>query len=279
VAVCEEKSIQRAAEREHIAASALSRRLSDLERHFKLALFRRHARGLEPNSAGLALLQHARTLLRDVEQMEHELADRTTGLKGIVRLHANVWSIVQYLPEQLRAFRASHPLVEIHLVEALSAETVQAVTSGIADLGIIGSNVPSPGLRLVPYCSDRLAVVMPSGHALAGRDSLRFDDLLPYDLIGARADSALDRLMMTATAQVVKISIRISAFEMRCRMAEAGLGITLVPSTYAARHTSLMNLVSVPLIEPWAIRQLNVCLLHGVPNLAVQRLMSHMQRF
>ena len=67
--VCEEKSIARAADLEHIAASAVSKRISDLETRVRIKLFHRTSKGLEPTSAAQSLIHHARVLMRDVNQL------------------------------------------------------------------------------------------------------------------------------------------------------------------------------------------------------------------
>ena len=97
VAVCESKSISRAATREHIAASAVSKRISDLEELVKAPLFHRTTKGLEPTASAQALLHHARILMRDLQQMEYELTDHATGVSGRVRIHAPALT-----PPQLR---------------------------------------------------------------------------------------------------------------------------------------------------------------------------------
>ncbi len=279
VAVCEERSINRAAEREHIAASALSRRLSDLEASLEAQLFRRHSRGLEALPAALTLLHHARILMRDMAQMESELADHATGLRGSIRLHATIWAIVQYLPSDLNAFLSTHPRVSVEIEEALSAGTIKAVAERIADIGIVASSVLEEGVRVLPYRRDRLVVVMPKHHDLARRAGLHMADLLPYDMIGAKRGSALDQLMLggeAALGEALKVRVRLSGFETVCRMAEAHLGIGLVPAACAARHCQTMSLAMVPLEESWAERQLNICVAEGPLPAPVRALVEHL---
>ena len=75
VAVCESGSIGRAAEREFIAASAISKRLSDLEGALGTTLLHRHTRGVRLTPAGEGLLHHARAVLFGLEKMQIELAE------------------------------------------------------------------------------------------------------------------------------------------------------------------------------------------------------------
>src|ERR1700753_3578895 len=94
LAAYEEQSIARAADREHIAASALSRRLSDLEISMKVTLFQRNRSGLGPTAAANALVRHARRVIHDVDQLESELADYSKGLRGRIKIYSTVWGMI-----------------------------------------------------------------------------------------------------------------------------------------------------------------------------------------
>ena len=262
IAIYEEQSIAKAAEREHIAPSALSKRLSDLEEELRVVLFHRTRNGLEPTPVAYALLHHARLVMRDVAQMESELADYAKGLKGHIRIYSNIWAIIQYLPEDLASFLELHPLVRVDLEESISPAIIQAVAENAADIGILASNVVAPGLQTRPYRRDPLVAVMPPGHDLSARKSVRFAEMLGYDLVGGKRGSAIDSLVNRAAAelgQTIRRRINVSGFETVCRMAEANLGIGLVPAQSAERYLSAMRIVAVPLDEPWAMRQLNLC--------------------
>lgn len=172
VAVCELGSIGRAAEREFIAASAVSKRLSDLETTLGTALLYRHTRGVDLTPAGESLLHHARSVLFSLEKMQGELSEYADGVRGHVRVHASISAVVQFLPEDLGRFIRQHGEVKIDLEEHLSSEVVRAVQEGAADLGICHAAAVSRGalddLQLRPYREDQLALVVPRGHALAG---------------------------------------------------------------------------------------------------------------
>ncbi|MBA4114704.1 MAG: LysR family transcriptional regulator, partial [Verminephrobacter sp.] len=170
VAVCELGSIGRAAEREFIAASAVSKRLSDLETAVDTALLYRHSRGVTLTPAGESLLHHARTVLFGLERMQGELSEYADGVRGHVRMHANISAIVQFLPEDLGAFARAHSQVKIDLQEHLSPDVLHAVQEGAADLGICntGGNGAST-LQSRPYRSDNLMLIVPAEHALSAR--------------------------------------------------------------------------------------------------------------
>jgi len=150
VAVCELGSIGKAAEREFIAASAVSKRLSDLEATLDTPLLYRHTRGVDLTPAGESLLHHARSVLFSLEKMQSELSEYADGVRGHVRVHASISAIVQFLPEDLGAFTREHSGIKIDLEEHLSTEVVRAVQEGAADLGICNTADGAGDLQALP---------------------------------------------------------------------------------------------------------------------------------
>ncbi len=104
IAVAEETSLAKAAEREHLAASAISKRLADLELNFDIKLFERKPNGMFLTAAGSALLHHARLIMRNVAELEAELQDFSAGMRGTIRVQANATAMARYLPEDLKSF-------------------------------------------------------------------------------------------------------------------------------------------------------------------------------
>lgn len=280
VAVCEEQSIAKAADREHIAASAVSKRISDLEVRLNTPLFHRSSKGLELTAAAHALLHHSRVVMRDLKQMEIELAHHASGVSGQVRIFASVSTIIQHLPNDLSNFLSKHAGVRLDLEEGTSQQVVDAVAGNAADIGVFGGVVPRSGLRYIPYRSDRLVVLMHKDHALSGRQSISFADFPDYDLIGPSRGSFLDALVLRAAADLsrpLKIPVRVNGFETVSTMVEAQMGIGLVPEGCAARYVTSGDLVAIRLDEPWAVRQWSLCV-QDTPSLPppVRLLLKHL---
>lgn len=123
VAVAEAGSIARAADRAHTVASAISKRISDLEDNFGTALLVRGAKGVELTATGHALLARARVLLHQASQLENEMHRHASGAHGYVRVFANISAIVEFLPRALASFAAAYPEIHVHLEEHVSSET------------------------------------------------------------------------------------------------------------------------------------------------------------
>ncbi|GAB1575594.1 LysR substrate-binding domain-containing protein [Bordetella petrii] len=264
VTVCQENSIARAAEREFIAHSAVSRRIADMESLVGLPLITRHTRGVAITPAGQTVLRHARRIIGDVEAMGAELSRLYAGVKGHVRVVANLSAIVQFLPEDLAAFQRLFPEVDIDLEEQHSPDVLRLVRERAADFGICNRIAGAQGLELLPYRRDRLAVMLPAGHPKAAARQLSLRDIAQETFVGLRENSALTQLL-AAQAQALDttlaVKIRVASLDALCRMAHAGLGIAIMPQQVAELYLQALDVAVRPLADAWAQRE--ICIVHS----------------
>lgn len=261
VTVCEEQHLTRAAERENIAPSALSKRLAELESVLGAELFIRHPRGMSPTAAGASLLRHTQSILFSVKRMGGELADHAEGLLGQVRILANISSIVQFLPEDLSSFYANRPKVRIELEERTSAAVIRGVEDGVGDIGLCVASMDSRDLVASPYRSDRLVLAVRKDDPLADRREIGFIETLDREHIGLHQDSAIYKRSTIAAANAgrdVRLRIHVPGFDAVCRMVESGIGIGLIPDRAFAVIARGMNLTAIPLTDDWAKRELKL---------------------
>ena len=262
VIVCEQQSISRTADVERIAASAVSKRMSDLEAMVKTPLFLRSQKGLDMTPAAHDLLKHARVVLRDLGQLENDMLDHSKGRRGDVRLHACHSPIAQHLPGDLANFLGLNPAIRVSIDEGLSRNVVQAVLENAADIGVFGGGATTASLHVTPYRTDRLVAIMPAEHVLADAETVTFAEMAEHDIVGPQQGSCLDQLMIRAAATLgrpLQVRIRVNGFEPSSSMVEAGLGIALVSEHHALRCAASGRLVFAALDEPWAVRQWKVC--------------------
>ena len=261
IAVAECGNLTRAADREHLAVSAISKRITEMEELVRTPLLLRQPRGVILTPAGQSLLRYARRMLQLLQQMDAELSEYGAGVKGHVRVHAVASALIQFLPEELEAFLARFPRVNVGLEERTGKAVVIAVASGEADLGVIAARTPAAGLVRVPYHRDRLALGVPTGHPLARRRAVRLADLANYPFIGPQAESSLAALLADAAKDsgiVLQQRVQASSFGAMCRLVESRLGITVLPEGVLQRQAQAGPLVVVPLKEDWAERQLEL---------------------
>lgn len=255
VAIAEEGSIAKAAARENIVASAFSKRLSDLEAHFGLALVKRDHRGVTLTPAGEALAYHARLVLEALGRMQESMAAYIDGVRGHVRICASASALSAGLPADLQDFMHLNEDIRIEIVEHETPAIVQQVLEGSADVGIGPDIFREDTLQLLPYRSYHLAMVVPGDHPLSGHETIAYTDTLGYEQVEASSTSALGQLLDFSAKQATKIkktSIRVRNFEAVCTMIAHGMGIGVVPSFLAESQGKIHGLRFIPLTDSWA---------------------------
>lgn len=261
LAVLEEGSIARAAAREHIVPSAVSRRLAELEAAFGFKLVERGRRGVRPTPAGEALAHHARMLVQSIERMSLEMTEYGQGIRGHVRVRASASSLAAGLPRHLQAFMRSHPHVRLETEELATPRVFRDIAEGRADVGVAPDIVRHDGLQVFPYDRYDLCVVVPRTHPLAKHASVRYAQTLRYEQIEPDYGTAVSMLLDGAAAQSStpkRVWVRVSGFESVVRMVGAGMGIGIAPSFLRDTHGPMYGLSFVPLDETWAHPQVSV---------------------
>ena len=281
IAVCEERNLTRAAMREGIAASAVSKRMNDFEAAFDVSLFERQAKGMALTPAGEALLHHARVTLLNVEKIAVELSEYAQGVRGHVRMLANLSAIVQYLPEDLSAFFSAHELLRVDLQERPSGQVVRGIEEGSAEIGICSAATETRRLQTFHYRYDNLVVVVRPDHPLADRDRLSFAETLDFDHIGLHAASSIylrSQYAATEAGKSMRLRINVPGFDAVCRMVQANMGIGLIPDRAFEVIGAGMNLRALPLRDEWARRELKIVVRDARQLSATSRLMlDHLQ--
>jgi DNA-binding transcriptional LysR family regulator len=277
IAVAESGSISAGSDRLQLAVAAASARISSLEGALGIRIFERSPRGVELTSAGHLLVQRGRELLVDADQLVNDLRDLSLGLAGHVRMLANASALLEVLPARLQAFRRTHPRIRVGVEERISPEIASALLEGRADLGVVDSQTPSPGLEFLPFFRDRLTLVVPRGHALAGAGPLRLLDLVDQKFIVlSGANAVRTRLFGAASAlgQSIEVGLEMRSFDAACRMVAAGLGVAVLPREAIGPQLRHLDLEALPLAEEWADRQHYLALRTGKDAPAAARTLA-----
>ncbi|HEX6703499.1 MAG TPA: LysR family transcriptional regulator [Albitalea sp.] len=262
VAIVEQGSIAAAAQSNHIASAAVSKRISELEAALRTPLLSRTNKGVSPTPAGMALLHLARRLLVDLDDIAVQMRDWSGGTRGQVRVFANISAITQFLPREIGDFLARYPEVDVHLQERISSAVIKAVLDNEADVGICVASVPPPGIEVLPYHDDELVLIVPRGHALARRRRMRFADALDHDVVGLHTGSSINQQLARASLEAgrpLRLRIQVTSYDALARMVEAGLGIGVMPKAVAQPLARSLGIVVIRLDEDWTRRQLTIC--------------------
>ncbi len=277
VAVCEEGSMARAAARESVVPSALSKRIAALEAEVGVELLVRSRRGVTPTAAGDALLGRAREVLAGLARARHELEGFGTGVHGHVRVLASPSVLAEQLPEDIARFLGQQTALRVSIDEVGSSTIVRQLLQGSADLGVLWDAADLQGLRTQPYRHDHLCAAMSPGDPLASRSSMRFADTLDSVSIGVLAGGLMDTVLRRQAAllgRTLQHRIEVSTMDSACRIASAGLGVCILPRELAAPHAGAGRLALVPLDDDWAIRRFVIASRGGSEHPEAARLLA-----
>ena len=184
VAVAEEATFTRAAERVHISQSGVSAQVKRLEHELGAVLFDRSGRTATLTAAGAALLPYARAALASAVAARKAVDD----VNGLVRGRLVVGMVngctVTPLFDALAAFRRAHPGIELSLHEDNSDLLVDGVRTGLTDLALIGAAGAVPaGVDGFAVITEPLVAAVPTGHPLASRVDVSLADVTAYPIV------------------------------------------------------------------------------------------------
>jgi DNA-binding transcriptional LysR family regulator len=278
--VVEAGSITHGAVRAHLALAAASTRIRNMEDALGAPLLIRARQGVTPTQAGRTLLQHARTMLEQAERLREDLGAYAGGAAGQVRVLSNT-NATEFLPEALSAFLAAHPHVSVDIEERLSDEIVGLIAEGVGDIGIVAGTVDAGRLTTYPFRSDRFVLVVGRDHPLAKKAKISFAEVLDHDFVGLDRASAIQRFLggkAASAGRPLKLRVQMRSFDAVCRLAECNVGVGVVPASTVRRAAKTMAIKAVDLADPWALRELTICLrdLDALPPFARQ-LVEHMR--
>lgn len=232
-AVARHQHVSRAAVELSVAQPAISKQLHDLERELGAGpLFERVGRRLRLTEAGHALLIHARSIIAQVDATRAEMRERGGLRGGRVTIGAPPTVGERLLPAVLAAFHRRYPDIELRMHEGSTQTMLELLDRGEVDVAVVTLPIARQGLRVTPLFTERLVVVVGLGHRLAGRAEVTFADLvdepfLLYQSGGYVREATLNACR--AAGYAPRVVLHGGSLAMLLRLAEAGLGIAVIP--------------------------------------------------
>ncbi|MGY8668100.1 LysR substrate-binding domain-containing protein [Bradyrhizobium sp. UFLA05-109] len=262
IAVADQRSITRGAERSHLALASASARIKGLEDAFGVALLKRGRRGVELTAAGESLLEHARLVIHNVDALQGDLAAYASGVRASVLLLANTSGLSEHLPRALAAFLREHPDINVDVEERESADIATAIASGAADLGFAAEHALPDSIERFLFSEDRLTLVAARRSELGSRRQIDFQEVTDRDFVGLTASTALQVHISRHAAKLgarLRVRARLRDFDAICQMVAADVGVAVVPETAAKRCARSMPIVPIRIRDGWANRRLTIC--------------------
>lgn len=280
----EELNLGAVAARASLSLSAVSIRLTNLEVSIGVQLLYRSG-NLRLTTAGKRFLITAIEILNEADKLSTDLDAIKFGKTARIKIMCNASLAMDDLPYVIDRLDIEFPTLYVEIVEGSFPEIRNAVMNGSADIGLLASDTPIPGLNFIKYKAERLVLLVPADHPLAQTDekAIPFQRSLGYDFIGIDHSKYIRTLAdRIASEHDTHIHYRatVSNFEAQCTLVgQTDMGIALVIETIAKRYVNTMQVKQLALTDAWANGHMMTCVrdLDTAP-VVVQRFVELLQR-
>ncbi len=236
VAVAEELSFRKAAQRLHVSRPALSRQIKDLEEEIAVKLLERDTVSVSLTKAGEIFLEDSQKLLAQAELAVERANEAQSGHRGKLRIGSVGIIATDFLPKTLRIFNQKYPGVEVSFVEMLPVEQLDALAKGRIDIGFAyGKAVENmPSLRSLCVIHSIYGLAVSRQHPLARRKKITLKEVRAETLLclgGDGRSTHRDTICGFYADEAVKPAKvrRVDGFDSLVTLIAADQGISLLP--------------------------------------------------
>lgn len=230
--VARREHISDAARDLNVSQPAITKQLQDLQQELGVRLFERAGRRIKLTAAGQTLLRHVEIILGQVELARHELNSFSAEVGGRVSIGAPPTVGERLLPNVLHEFHCAYPRVELKVYEGATSLLVRQLDSGELDLAVVSLPQQQASISSKQLFTEELVVVVSEGHPFAGRPGIRVAELreetfLLYSPGGFVRDATVTACR--AAGFTPRVALDSGSMELLLRLAEAGLGVAIIP--------------------------------------------------
>jgi DNA-binding transcriptional LysR family regulator len=263
IAVADELSFSRAAERLRIAQPPLSQQIQALEAELDVKLFDRKKRPLQLTLAGQAFLEEARVMLTQLQQAVHKTQRIHQGELGSLTIGFTSSIANGVLPNILRSFRQQYPAVKLVLREENSAFQIQGLRDRRTDIVFVYQDPvlsEAYDLELMPLSQESLVVALPQNHRLSTQPNVALIDLIDEEFIMPLRQmvSGLPeqiRDLCTQAGFVPKVAQEATFMVTILGLVAGEMGISILP--FSVQNLHRQGVVYRPIQEETTVNQLN----------------------
>ncbi|WP_322884572.1 LysR family transcriptional regulator (plasmid) [Sinorhizobium medicae] len=252
-AVAESLSFKLGSEKLNTAQPAVSRTIKDLEEALRVTLFQRTTRSTLLTDAGRVFLKCTKGIVADLDRAIDLTRKTSHGVIGELRIGFNDFAINGSLPGVVRAFRNSFPMIEVHLVDSTTPESVEQVIDNRLDIAFVTGFYLRPELGHKLVRREHLICIVPADHRLAQRKMVQMSELKAEPFVMGRWETwkSYNRSIMSYclehgfTPNVIQQAEHIDGL---VGFVGASMGICILPT---GNWTSAMTgIVGLELVDP-----------------------------
>lgn len=232
LAISDEGSISRAADRLNLAVAAASRRLTDLEQQCGTKLFHRIPHGVRITESGSKLLQHIRQIDNLILRLQDDATAISQGRDGRIIIGAPKTVVIQFLAKDIARIQRQHPGIAVQVIEENSKIVQQLLRDKVIDIGIYEKTSGFLGLERHDYRKDRLVLVYSRPYFQFSADPVPLDDVLGMPIIALGKGSAILSAVQRAyhsRGRLFQSRFVVSGFDTMLALVKNGLGVGLMP--------------------------------------------------
>jgi DNA-binding transcriptional LysR family regulator len=249
VSVVERGGFSAASSVVHLSQAAVSERIANLEHAIGMRLLDRSPRDVRATAVGSRFYSLAKQLLEHKEAIKLELFELQGVIRGALNVGASTIPGEYVLPSLLPRFLSLHPLVELNVLIHDTADVIAQVLKGDAELGIVGAAPKEKKLAVEKLWDDRLVLVVPTKHRLAGRKQVHPRELAQESIVMREQGSGMRKLLETVLEEhdieLPTVSVTLSSTTAIKEAVIAGLGIALLSERAIRREMQAGMLVGV----------------------------------
>ncbi len=238
-------SVGAAALAHFVTQPAVSTQIKRLEEEVGQVLLLRSSRGTQPTPAGLLLADHARAVVQSVDRLENVFHDMKELQLGTIRLGCIDAASIYVLPDIYRAFHRKFPQIKFEISVGDTRALIESLTLGRIDLATTTLPVDVDGLEALPIYREELVPVVAPSDPLAARRKLSLATIAEEGVITYPEGSTTRRLIedvFAGAGLTMRTTMEISSPEAMKRLAQAGLGITILPLPVVSAEISRRSL-------------------------------------
>jgi DNA-binding transcriptional LysR family regulator len=238
-AIAETGSFTASGRKLNVSQSAISRQILLLEEELGEPLFLRVGRQVRMTPAAESLVQLGQRVFQDVRDTVGAITDRTSELRGTLRLAGGMTVCLYVFPPLLKHLRRIHPKLDVRLTVATAGESVQAIRAGRVDAGLLTLPVEEADMVTVPVLREELLLIAPPTHPIARRRRVAPRDIASQPFIlfemGSATRRVIDRFLAAENIEPT-IVMDTENVEIIKAMVKTGMGIGIVPYQSVARE-------------------------------------------
>lgn len=260
VAVAQERSFRRAAEKCFVTQPALSLGIKKLEEELEVIIFERSRSEVTPTEIGARLIEQANIVLEQSNRLKEMAKLGTNPLEGMFKL-GMIHSVGPYLlPEIIPILRKSVPNMPLEIEENLTANLEVQLKNGVIDAAVIALPFNVPGIQVQTLYDEDFSVVVPSNHHWANRKLIKAEELSDEKVLLLNSGHCFSNQVTQACPELSRKGevLQGNSLETIRNMVASNLGITVLPASATVARYANPLLKVIPFEKPVPTRRIAI---------------------